>query len=51
MLFNMGLALHKVGRHEESFKCFEKSSHLLKYNPKLWYYMGLSIMKINEVKL
>jgi len=47
ILYNYGLALYKVGRFEEAFRCFEKSSHTLKHHPRLWYYMALSCLHLN----
>lgn len=31
ILYNYGLALYKVQRYEEAFRCFEKASNLLKH--------------------
>ena len=47
ILFNFGLALFKDKKYEQAFRNFEKSSHLLKANPKLWYYMGIAVLKLN----
>ena len=50
ILYNYGLALYKVNRLEEAFRCFEKASHSLKHHPRLWYYMGLSALNLNSKK-
>mmetsp|Transcript_31158 Transcript_31158/g.22592 ORF Transcript_31158/g.22592 Transcript_31158/m.22592 type:complete len:96 (-) Transcript_31158:679-966(-) len=50
ILFNFGLALFKDKKYEQAFRNFEKSSHLLKANPKLWYYMGIAVLKLNQEK-
>ncbi len=47
ILYNYGLALYKVGKFEEAFRCFEKSSQTLKHHPRLWYYMGLCCLNLN----
>ena len=48
----MGISLYKDGntidKLENSFKCFEKVSNALKGNPKLWYYMALTVIKMNR---
>jgi hypothetical protein len=44
----MGLALYKDRKWEQAFRTFEKSSHYLKNNPKLWYYMGVSLVYFNR---
>ena len=45
----MGLALFKSGKFFEAFKAFEKVSlGPVSQNPKLWFYMGLSSLKLNE---
>ena len=51
ILYNYGLALYKVGKYDEAFRCFEKSSHTLKHHPRLWYYMGLSTLHLNLRKI
>lgn len=47
----MGISLYKDGntteKLEQAFRCFEKVSNALKGNPKLWYYMALTIIKIH----
>ena len=49
IVFNYGLALFKSEKYYEAFKCFEKVSlGVLKQNPKLWFYMGLCGLKINQ---
>lgn len=52
ILFNMGIALYKDGntvdKLDQAFRCFEKVSNALKNNPKLWYYMALTVIKINK---
>jgi tetratricopeptide (TPR) repeat protein len=35
ILYNYGLALYKVQRYEDAYRCFEKASNLLKHNPKV----------------
>ena len=47
ILYNYGISLYKVSRFEEAFRCFEKSSHTLKHNPRLWYYMALCSLHFN----
>jgi hypothetical protein len=44
----MGLAMYRDGKYFDAFVNFEKSSHLLKGNPKLWYYMGLCVTHYNK---
>lgn len=52
ILFNMGISLCKdknsIEKLEQAFYCFEKVSNALKGNPKLWYYMALTVIKINQ---
>lgn len=52
ILFNMGISLYKDGntieKLENAFHCFEKTSNALKGNPKLWYYMALTVIKMNR---
>ena len=48
ILYNMGLALFKDKKYLQAFKNFEKASHQLRGNPKLWYYMGLSVLNYNK---
>jgi hypothetical protein len=47
----MGISLYKDGdtteKLEQVFRCFEKVSNALKGNPKLWYYMALTVVKIH----
>jgi len=49
----MGLSLYKDGntieKLEQAFRCFEKVSNALKANPKLWYYMALTVIKFNQL--
>lgn len=49
----MGISLYKdsstVDKLEQAFRCFEKVSNSLKGNPKLWYYMALTVIKINSL--
>jgi len=51
IVFNMGISLYKDGntieKLEQAFRCFEKVSNALKGNPKLWYYMALTVIKIH----
>jgi tetratricopeptide (TPR) repeat protein len=47
ILYNYGIALYKVARYEEAFRCFEKSSQTLKHHPRVWYYMALSSLYLN----
>jgi hypothetical protein len=51
IIFNIGISLYKDGntteKLEQAFRCFEKVSNALKGNPKLWYYMALTIIKIH----
>jgi hypothetical protein len=48
----MGISLYKDGNTVEkldnAFRCFEKVSNSLKGNPKLWYYMALTVIKMNK---
>ncbi len=48
----MGISLCKdkssIEKLEQAFYCFEKVSNALKGNPKLWYYMALTVIKINQ---
>jgi hypothetical protein len=44
----MGLAFYRDGKYFDAFVNFEKASHLLRGNPKLWYYMGLCVMHYNK---
>ncbi len=44
----MGLAFYKDKKYFEAFQNFEKASYLLKGNPKLWYYLGLTVMHYNK---
>jgi hypothetical protein len=48
----MGISLYNDGntidKLENAFKCFEKVSNSLKGNPKLWYYMALTVIKMNR---
>jgi Tfp pilus assembly protein PilF len=47
--FNMGLALFKQTKYFEAFKCFEKVSlGPVSQNPKLWFYMGLCVLRLNQ---
>jgi hypothetical protein len=48
ILFNLGLSFFKDHKWEQAFRVFEKSSHLLKNNPTLWYYMGVSVLNLNK---
>ena len=48
ILYNFGLALFKDKKYLQAFRNFEKSSNQLKGNPKLWYYLGLSVMHLNK---
>ena len=48
ILYNFGLALFKDKKYQQAFRNFEKASHQLKGNPKIWYYLGLSVMHINK---
>ena len=47
----MGISLYKDGHSVEklsmAFRCFEKVSNALRGNPKLWYYMALTVIKLN----
>ena len=44
----MGLAFYRDQKDLEAFLNFEKASHALKGNPKLWYYLGLSLLHYNK---
>ena len=48
----MGISLYKDGntadKLDQAFHCFEKVTNALKCNPKLWYYMALTVIKINK---
>lgn len=48
----MGISLYKDGntieKLDNAFHCFEKTSNALKGNPKLWYYMALTVIKMNR---
>lgn len=44
----MGLAFYRDRKYFDAFTNFEKASHTLKGNPKLWYYMGLCVMHYNK---
>jgi len=46
ILYNMGIALFKLEKHEEAFKCFERAVGLLRHTPRLWYYMGLCCINL-----
>ena len=48
ILYNFGLALFKDKKYLQAFRNFEKASNQLKGNPKLWYYLGLSVMHLNK---
>lgn len=48
ILYNMALAFYRDGKYFDAFVNFEKASHLLKANPKLWYYMGLCVLHYNK---
>jgi len=48
ILFNLGLAFYKDKKWDQAFRAFEKSSHCLKNNPRLWYYMGVSVVYLNK---
>ena len=48
LLFNYGLALYKDSKFDLAIKTFEKVSHQLKGNPKLWFYLGLSVLNYNK---
>lgn len=48
LLYNMGLAFYRDQKYFEAFLNFEKASHSLKGNPKLWYYLGLTVMHYNK---
>lgn len=48
ILFNFGLALYKEKKYMQAFRNFEKASNALRGNPKLWYYLGLSVMNLNK---
>ena len=49
IIYNYGLALYKIGKYYEAFKCFEKvSMGVISQNPKLWYYMGLCSLNLNK---
>ena len=47
----MGISLYKDGntteKLESAFRSFEKVSNALKGNPKLWYFMALTVIKIH----
>jgi hypothetical protein len=51
----MGISLYKDGQSIEklstAFRCFEKVSNALKNNPNLWYYMALTVIKLNRATL
>lgn len=32
----------------QAFRNFEKASNALRGNPKLWYYLGLSVLHLNK---
>lgn len=44
----MGLAFYRDQKYLEAFLNFEKASHSLKGNPKLWYYLGLCVLHYNK---
>ena len=48
ILYNFGLALFKEKKYLQAFKNFEKASSALRGNPKLWYYLGLSVLHLNK---
>ncbi len=48
ILYNFGLALYKEKKYLQAFKNFEKASNALRGNPKLWYYLGLSVLHLNK---
>ena len=48
ILYNFGLALYKEKKYLQAFKNFEKASNSLRGNPKLWYYLGLSVLHLNK---
>ena len=48
ILYNFGLALYKEKKYLQAFKNFEKASCALRGNPKLWYYLGLSVLHLNK---
>jgi hypothetical protein len=48
ILYNFGIALYKDKKYLQAFRNFEKSSHQQRGNPKLWYYMGLSVLYYNK---
>lgn len=48
ILYNFGLALFKEKKYLQAFKNFEKASNSLRGNPKLWYYLGLSVLHLNK---
>ena len=48
ILYNFGLALYKEKKYLQAFLNFEKASSTLRGNPKLWYYLGLSVMHYNK---
>ena len=47
-MYNFGLALFKEKKYLQAFKNFEKASNSLRGNPKLWYYLGLSVLHLNK---
>lgn len=47
-MYNFGLALFKEKKYLQAFKNFEKASNALRGNPKLWYYLGLSVLHLNK---
>jgi len=48
ILYNFGLGLYKDGKYLLAFRNFEKASNALRGNPKLWYYLGLSVLHLNK---
>lgn len=48
VLYNFGLALFKDKKYVQAFQTFEKASNALRGNPRLWYYMGLSVLHLNK---
>lgn len=48
ILYNFGLALFKEKKYFQAIQNFEKASNSLRGNPKLWYYLGLSVLHLNK---
>ena len=40
--------MFKQRNYIQAFKNFEKASNSLRGNPKLWYYLGLSVLHLNK---